>query len=73
MYSTTVVIAAILLGIMVGVVWASMIFAVKDESAGTFLINKTDPEKDLITLRLAKDLPDIERRKVIHLNVVIQD
>lgn len=73
MHSTTVIIAAILLGIMVGIVLSSMIFAVKDEPAGTFLINKTDPEKDLVTLRLSKDLPDIERAKSIRLYVMIQD
>jgi hypothetical protein len=65
------IIISAICGFAVGCV-LSFIFR-KRRADGRFVINHSDPTKDLCTLELESDLDVIERNKLMTLEVVIHD
>lgn len=69
------IIISAICGFAVGCVLLSIIFRKKIAAHydGRFVINHSDPTKDLCRLELVSDLDVIERNKIMTLEVVIHD
>lgn len=61
------------IGIAIGTVITYLAFCRKPEPVGTFLIDFSDPAKDVCRLEFDVDINDIYERKQVVLNVVTYD